>query len=63
MKKYYASLLAMLFAFASTAQVKNGDDTIQAAKEKSEAYFPFVKSRALEVMKTGVYHGETGEGQ
>ncbi|WP_316789389.1 GH36-type glycosyl hydrolase domain-containing protein [Pedobacter frigoris] len=58
MKKYYTSLLAISFAVASTAQVKNGDDNIQAAKAKSEAYFPFVKSKALQVMKTGVNAGD-----
>lgn len=58
MKKYYTSLLAITFAFASTAQVKKGDDAILAAKAKSEAYFPFVKSKALEVMKTGVNAGD-----
>jgi hypothetical protein len=58
MKKYYTSLLGLLFAFSSTAQVKNGDDKIQTTKEQNEVYFPFVKAKALEVMKAGFNAGD-----
>ncbi len=53
MRSYYA-LIGLLFAFASSsAQVKNGEFKIQ-----NEAYFPFVKNKALEVMKSGFNAGD-----
>ncbi|WP_140939126.1 GH36-type glycosyl hydrolase domain-containing protein [Sphingobacterium lumbrici] len=58
MKSYYAALLAILFVFTSAAQVKKEGDKILAAKAQSEVYFPFVKDKALEVMKTGVNAGD-----
>ena len=58
MKNYYASLLGILFVFTSTAQVKKEDDKIQTVKAQNEIYFPFVKSKAQEVMKTGFNAGD-----
>jgi glycogen debranching enzyme len=58
MKRYYVSLLGILFAFVSTAQVKKGEDKIQAVKAQNEVYFPFVKNKALEVMKSGFNAGD-----
>ncbi|MBV8253151.1 MAG: hypothetical protein JO154_11140 [Chitinophaga sp.] len=50
-----SSLCSLLFlAFASTAQVKPTGEKGIPAKE----YFPFVKAKALEVMKTGFNAGD-----
>ncbi|AOW10550.1 glucosidase family protein [Flavobacterium gilvum] len=58
MKSCYVSLLGLLFAFTSTAQVNKNDEKLQIAKAQNEIYFPFVKSKALEVMKSGFNAGD-----
>jgi glycogen debranching enzyme len=55
MKRYYVLLLAILSVSISIAQVKNAADGIKA---KNEVYFPFVKAKALEVMKAGFNAGD-----
>lgn len=47
----------VLFAFSGTAQVKQTTDGISAGN-KAREYFPFVKSKALEVMKAGFNAGD-----
>ena len=47
----------MLFALAGTAQVKNTTTDILSQKIENE-YFPFVKTKALEVMKAGFNAGD-----
>lgn len=46
-----------LFALTGTAQVKHTTDETSAEK-KATAYFPFVKAKALEVMKAGFNAGD-----
>jgi glycogen debranching enzyme len=58
MKKYYASLIGLVFAFTATAQVEKAQDQLQIEKAKNEVYFPFVKAKALEVMKAGFNAGD-----
>lgn len=47
----------VLFAFTGTAQVKHTTDEM-SAENKAREYFPFVKSKALEVMKAGFNAGD-----
>ncbi|OQP63894.1 hypothetical protein A3860_23470 [Niastella vici] len=57
MKKGY-SLLLLLIVFAAAAQEKNAGNKILVEKIKSNQYFPLVKAKALEVMKTGFNAGD-----
>lgn len=58
MKGHYSWLLLLLPAFVTTAQVKKADNKVLAGKIKNDAYFPLVKAKALEVMKTGFNAGD-----
>lgn len=57
MKKYFSLFLLLAFAFACTTPVKKSDDSDLAAKIRNNEYFPFVKAKAQEVMKTGFNAG------
>lgn len=57
MKKYYALFLLMTFTFACTTSVKKSADTDLAGQIRNNEYFPLVKAKALEVMKTGFNAG------
>ena len=58
MKKIFSSVTAIAFALTLTAQQKQVIDKKIADKIKNDSYMPFVKSRALEVIKTGVNAGD-----
>lgn len=55
--KKYLSLVLLLPAVMATAQLKTGN-TIPVEKIKSNQYFQFVKTKALEVMRTGFNAGD-----
>src|SRR5690348_145725 len=57
MKKCY-SLFLLLIVFMATAQEKKADNKILVEKIKNNQYFPLVKAKALEVMKTGFNAGD-----
>ena len=57
MKRCY-SLLLLFIAFTAIAQVKKEGSAILAEKIKSNQYFTFVKTKALEVMRTGFNAGD-----
>lgn len=58
MKRYYSLLLLLFPAFIAAAQIKITDNKILGEKIKNDPYFPFVKAKALEVMKTGFNAGD-----
>jgi hypothetical protein len=59
MKKFYPLLILLLFAFAcSTPVKKEAINKELAAKIAQNEYFPLVKTKALEVMKTGFNAGD-----
>lgn len=58
MKKYYSLFMLVLLAFACTTPVKKTADNDLSAKIKSNEYFPLVKAKALEIMKTGFNAGD-----
>ncbi len=58
MKKYYSLFLLFALVFAGTTPVKKLVDNELAEKIKTNAYFPFVKAKALEVMKAGFNAGD-----
>jgi len=58
MKRYYSLLLLLFPAFITAAQIKITDNKILGEKIKNDPYFPFVKAKALEVMKTGFNAGD-----
>ncbi len=57
MKSCY-SLLLLFTVFVATAQVKKTNNSILVEKIKSNQYFSQVKTKALEVMKTGFNAGD-----
>jgi len=57
MKKCY-SLLLLLIVFAAVAQEKNTGNKELVEKIKHNPYFPLVKVKALEVMKSGFNAGD-----
>jgi len=58
MKKIVSSIVVLSFALTATAQSKSSIDKNLADKIKNDSYMPFVKNKALEVMKTGVNAGD-----
>ena len=58
MKRHYSLLMLLLIGFSGTTQVKEEENKIGLEKAKNEVYFPFVKAKALEVMKTGFNAGD-----
>ena len=58
MKKYYSLFLLFALVFACTTPVKKSVDNELAEKIKKNEYFPFVKAKALEVMKAGFNAGD-----
>ena len=58
MKKYYSLFMLVLLMFACTTPVKNAAGSDLSAKIKSNEYFPLVKAKALEIMKTGFNAGD-----
>ena len=57
MKKYF-SLILLLIAFANVSQANKKLNKELAAQIEKNEYIPFVKSKALEVMKTGFNAGD-----
>jgi hypothetical protein len=57
MKKLFPILLLLPLAFTCLAQVKKNENKELAEKIAKNVYFPFVKSKALEVMKAGFNAG------
>lgn len=58
MKKILLSIAAITFTLTASAQTKAKIDKQLSEKIKSDSYMPFVKKKALEVMKTGVNAGD-----
>jgi len=58
MKTYFALIALVLLAFACTTPAKKNINTDLINKIDSNAYFPFVKAKALEVVKTGFNAGD-----
>jgi len=58
MKKFFPLFILVLLAFAFTTPIKKTDNKELSAKIKSNEYFPLVKAKALEVMKTGFNAGD-----
>ena len=58
MKTYSALIALVLLAFACTTPAKKNINTELINQIDSNAYFPFVKAKALEVVKTGFNAGD-----
>jgi len=58
MKAYFALITLFLLAFACTTPAKKNISTELINQIDSNAYFPFVKNKALEVVKTGFNAGD-----
>ncbi|WP_428232659.1 GH36-type glycosyl hydrolase domain-containing protein [Flavobacterium sp.] len=58
MRKIISLLAAIAFASTAAAQQKIKIDKELSEKIKNDQYMPFVKSRALEVIKTGINAGD-----
>jgi len=58
MKKHYLLFVLVIMVFACTAPVKKSVDKELAGKITRNEYFPLVKAKALEVMKTGFNAGD-----
>ncbi len=58
MKLIYALFLILSFVFAGSANLSANQKNELAEKIKNDQYFPFVKSKALEVMKAGFNAGD-----
>jgi glycogen debranching enzyme len=58
MKTHKIIVMLLAVAISSTAQVKKSEDGIRFEKAKNEVYFPYVKAKALEVMKAGFNAGD-----
>jgi len=58
MKRYYSLLLLLLPALTAAAQAERADNKMLVEKIKDNQYFTFVKTKALEVMKTGFNAGD-----
>jgi len=58
MKTHSALIAMVLLAFASTSPAKKNISTELINQIDSNAYFPFVKAKALEVVKTGFNAGD-----
>lgn len=58
MKNYFLVYLMLMIALASAAQENKPVNTGQAEQIAKQEYFPYVKTKALEVMKTGFNAGD-----
>lgn len=58
MRKILSSIASLAFALTAIAQQKQAIDKALSDKIKNDQYMPFVKNKALEVMKTGVNAGD-----
>jgi hypothetical protein len=58
MKNYFSLLLLPLLAIACNAPVKKAETQALKAEIAKNEFFPFVKSKALEIMKTGFNAGD-----
>ncbi|MFB3387653.1 hypothetical protein [Flavobacterium sp. LAR06] len=58
MRKILSSIASLAFALTAIAQQKQMIDKALSDKIKNDQYMPFVKNKALEVMKTGVNAGD-----
>ena len=58
MKNIFSSVLDLAFTLTASAQQKTVIDKKLSEKIKNDSYMPFVKNKALEVMKTGVNAGD-----
>lgn len=58
MRKYYSLILLLLAGLTTTAQEKKTVSKELIGKIRSDTYFPFVKAKALEIMKAGFNAGD-----
>jgi hypothetical protein len=58
MRKILSSIASLVFALTAIGQQKQMIDKALSDKIKNDQYMPFVKNKALEVMKTGVNAGD-----
>ena len=58
MKRFHFLLVCLILSFISSAQVQTSENTLLVEKSKNAEYFPFVKAKALEVMRTGFNAGD-----
>ncbi|MBF4465057.1 hypothetical protein [Flavobacterium sp. LC2016-12] len=58
MRKILSSIASLAFVLTTIAQQKQVIDKTLSDKIKNDQYMPFVKNKALEVMKTGVNAGD-----
>ncbi len=58
MKKYCSQFFLLAFAFACTTPVNNSLDKELAEKVNNNEYFPLVKAKALEMIKSGFNAGD-----
>ena len=58
MKKYFSLFILLTIVMAGAAQDKGPISKTSVEKNKAEEYFPFVKAKALEVMRTGFNAGD-----
>lgn len=58
MRKILSSIASLAFVLTGLGQQKQMIDKTLSAKIKNDQYMPFVKNKALEVMKTGVNAGD-----
>jgi ABC-type microcin C transport system permease subunit YejE len=58
MKRFHFFLVCLVLSLISTAQGQTSENKLQVEKSKNEEYFPFVKAKALEVMRTGFNAGD-----
>lgn len=58
MRKILSSIASLAFALTAIGQQKQTIDKALSDKIKNDQYMPFVKNKALEVMKTGVNAGD-----
>ncbi len=58
MRKYFLLLMMVLLAFACSSPVKKALDKELANQIATNEYFPWVKAKALQIMKTGFNAGD-----
>ncbi len=58
MKKYYPIFMLFLLAFACATPAKKSENKELSDQIAKNEYIPFVKTKALEIMKTGFNAGD-----
>jgi hypothetical protein len=58
MRKYFSLFTLVIMAFACSTPVKKNENMELINQIDSNAYFPYVKEKALEVVKTGFNAGD-----